>query len=76
MNITFETLQDGKIKETKTYTRMDGVEVDEKRTLLLSEAEAAVAIELSQAEKSRDDLVAKIVELKKKRDDFVALRRN
>lgn len=72
--ITYETLQNGKIKQTRSYTRGDGVDVVEKKTFKLSEAEATLATQIASLELNRDDLDTQITDLKKKRDELAALR--
>lgn len=72
--VAYETLQNGKIKQTKSYTRGDGVDVTEKVTFRLSEAEAQLASQLSSLEAQRDAVDAQITELKKKREELAALR--
>lgn len=77
-SVTYETLQNGKIKELRTYTRPNGrggtVEVTEKDTFRLSEAESTIASQISNFEAQRDTIDTQIADLKKKRDDLAALR--
>ena len=73
MTITYETLED-KIIETNAYSRGE-IEVVEKRPIRLSEAEANVARDISQLEQQIESMSLSLVNLKKKRDDFAALRK-
>jgi|DEB19_MinimDraft_3_1074340.scaffolds.fasta_scaffold11668_3 hypothetical protein len=72
--VTYETLQNGKIRQIKTFTRPDGSEITEKTTFRLSEAEAQLATQISSLEAQRDLYNDQITELQKKRDDLLALR--
>ncbi len=73
MPLTYETLQNGKIREINTYSRGD-IDVVEKRVLRLSEMEAIIGQQISGIEKTLEDLNAQLVALKKQRDDLVVLR--
>jgi len=73
MPLTYETLQNGKIREINTYSRGD-IDVVEKRVLRLSEMEASIGQQISGIEKTLEDLNAQLVALKKQRDDLVVLR--
>jgi len=73
MPLTYETLQNGKIREINTYSRGD-IDVVEKRVLRLSEMEASIGQQISGIERTLEDLNAQLVALKKQRDDLVVLR--
>lgn len=73
MPLTYETLQNGKIREINTYSRGD-IDVVEKRVLRLSEMEASIGQQISGIEKTLEDLNAQLVTLKKQRDDLVVPR--
>lgn len=73
MPLTYETLQNGKIREINSYSRGD-IDVVEKRVLRLSEMEASIGQQISGIEKTLEDLNAQLVALKKQRDDLVVLR--
>ena len=73
MPLTYETLQNGKIREINSYSRGD-IDVVEKRVLRLSEMEASIGQQISGIEKTLEDLNAQLVTLKKQRDDLVVLR--
>ena len=73
MPLTYETLQNGKIREINAYSRGD-IDVVEKRVLRLSEMEASIGQQISGIEKTLEDLNAQLVALKKQRDDLVVLR--
>lgn len=71
---TYETLQNGKVKQVKTFTRPDGSEIIEKTVFRISEANAQLAAQISNLELQRDAIDAQITDLKKKSDDLAALR--
>lgn len=73
MPLTYETLQNGKIREINTYSRGD-IDVVEKRVLRLSEMEAAIGQQISGIERTLEDLNTQLVALKKQRDELAVLR--
>lgn len=73
MPLTYETLQNGKIREINAYSRGD-IDVVEKRVLRLSEMEAAIGQQISGIERTLEDLNTQLVALKKQRDDLAVLR--
>lgn len=74
MALTYETLANGKIKEINTYTRIDGVDVVEKKVFKLAEMEATIANQIANLESQLESIQAQVDELKIKRDEFALLR--